>query len=585
MVMRSMGMLWESSVKRENMKRRAVHQKWDSLQIVLPSVPLQQHTKTSNISEAAIIDSIVEFPPLSPLQCQNVLRTLILVTVHPKDIKLPGAINEMVMRESFDDFNVGPKPFKFHSFWMAHGQFQDILKSAWTQHVSGNPVKVFTAKLKIVKQEMRKLNKKNYSQISYRVVQFIKDKSRIKWLQVGDANTAIFHRKLKVHHTHNRILTLTNFDGVKLTNYEEVFKVALSSAQAESLIVDISDKKIKDVLFDMKEGAAPGPNGFTMDFFKKNWRFVGDERQNAFLKGRKIFDNILLMHELVKNYHHKGGKARCVLKVDIMEAYDIVRWEFLASSCGVLFYARGLRQGDPISPFLFLLIMEAFTQLFDANTASFGYNFHPRCAKFQISHISFADDLFILVAATQQSMLTIKATLEEFSAMSGLNPNLAKFELYMSSGNDQLGMAFSSLIGMPLGRLLVKYLGIPLVSTKLTSVDCQPILDKILRRIKSCIFIIPKMLIKKVESALNAFLWSGVEMKSTNTKLLGVSENAKVSAIIKERNWNWPMGRCQRGELTQLIDATSSYFLSLPDTMIMLFGHVMFMVSIQQNLL
>mgnify|MGYP004713023607 CR=1 FL=1 len=84
--------------------------------------------------------------------------------------------------------------------------------------------------------------------------------------------------------------------------------------------------------------------------------------------------------------------------------------------------------------------MEAFTQLFDANTASFGYNFHPRCAKFQISHISFADDLFILVAATQQSMLTIKATLEEFSAMSGLNPNLAKSELFMFGGNVDLLM-------------------------------------------------------------------------------------------------------------------------------------------------
>ena len=48
-------------------------------------------------------------------------------------------------------------------------------------------------------------------------------------------------------------------------------------------------------------------------------------------------------------------------------------------------------------------------------------------------------------------MLTIKATLEKFSAMSGLNPNLAKSELFMIGGNVELGTVFSSLIGMPLG--------------------------------------------------------------------------------------------------------------------------------------
>lgn len=53
------------------------------------------------------------------------------------------------------------------------------------------------------------------------------------------------------------------------------------------------------------------------------------EKQGAFIKGRTISDNIFLMHELVRTYHRKGGKTRCVLKIDIIKAYDIVRWELL----------------------------------------------------------------------------------------------------------------------------------------------------------------------------------------------------------------------------------------------------------------
>lgn len=51
--------------------------------------------------------------------------------------------------------------------------------------------------------------------------------------------------------------------------------------------------------------------------------------QFAFVKGRSIVDNVLLMQELVENCHKNDGHPRCALKLDLMKAYDSVSWDFL----------------------------------------------------------------------------------------------------------------------------------------------------------------------------------------------------------------------------------------------------------------
>ncbi|XP_058733478.1 secreted RxLR effector protein 78-like [Vicia villosa] len=115
--------------------------------------------------------------------------------------------------------------------------------------------------------------------------------------------------------------------------------------------------------------------------------------QSAFVPGRNILDRVLLINETM-DMARREKRGCVVMKVDFEKAYDCVSWDFLrfmlvkmgfglkwlswmescifSSHTSIIINGsttkdfrveKGLRQGDPISPFLFVLVTEALTSL------------------------------------------------------------------------------------------------------------------------------------------------------------------------------------------------------------------------------
>ena len=242
--------------------------------------------------------------------------------------------------------------------------------------------------------------------------------------------------------------------------------------------------------------------------------YIISPSQSAFVQGRSIADNVLITQELMLNYHRDIGPPRCALKVDIMKAYDTIRWgcimnilslmgtpthlmrcikacittpSFSISINGELvgFFAskRGLRQGDPLSSFLFILAMEAFSRSLAVAANRQGFQFHPRCKEINLTHLCFADDMFLFSGGTHSSVQVFMDELNRFACFSGLQVNKQKSAIFLAGVSDDVKNNLLSTTGFSLGRFPMRYLGVPLISTRLTHADCMPLIQRITTRI------------------------------------------------------------------------------------------------------
>ncbi|CAL5444777.1 unnamed protein product [Camellia sinensis] len=191
-----------------------------------------------------------------------------------------------------------------------------------------------------------------------------------------------------------------------------------------------------------------------------------DDSQNAFLKGRLVSDNLLLAHELIEFVRHrtKGKKMFFGLKLDMNKTYDRVDWNFLIAilrlmgftekwiqlihqcvstvSFSVLLNGQpsdyftpkaGLRQGDPLSPYLFIIVMQALSEGL-AHFAHQGICKGIAISRHSppISHLLFADDCFLFMHFKSEEVWFLQWLLNDFCQQMGLRINVNKSELYLS---------------------------------------------------------------------------------------------------------------------------------------------------------
>lgn len=190
----------------------------------------------------------------------------------------------------------------------------------------------------------------------------------------------------------------------------------------------------------------------------------------------------------------KKNKGYMALKIDLEKAYDRVRWEFvlrclqeigippnfidLVRCClstaemqliwngekGENFLpTRGIRQGDPISPYLFVLVMEKLAHLIQAEVHEGSWlPFKLKRQGTTVSHVFFADDLILFAEATSDQAAIIKACLDDFCAASGEKVNEAKSRIFFSNNVCHVRRKeISDFLGFSPTTDLGKYLGVP----------------------------------------------------------------------------------------------------------------------------
>ena len=207
---------------------------------------------------------------------------------------------------------------------------------------------------------------------------------------------------------------------------------------------------------------------------------------------------------------------------------------------------RGVRQGDPLSPFMFLIAMEAFSRSLSTMVLHPRFDFHPKCKAINLSHLCFADYIFIFAKGNATSVQITMDELEKFDTFSGLQVNKQKSAVFLAGINDSVKATILSMTGFSLRSLPVKYLGVPLISSKLSHSNCQPLLDKIIARIQlwtsrslsfagrlqlissvlysiqtywCSMFIIPKFTCYKIEQIFYGFLCSSKDVNARQAKV------------------------------------------------------------------
>jgi len=242
---------------------------------------------------------------------------------------------------------------------------------------------------------------------------------------------------------------------------------------------------------------------------------VVSDSHTTFVKGRQILDGILIANEVVDEAK-KSNKEVMLFKVDFEKAYDSVDWRYLnmvmnkmvfpllwrkwikecvsTASASILvngsptdeFYLqRGLRQGDLLSPFLFLLAEEGLNVMMHTTVENNLFNGYGvgTSNSVVVSHLQFADDTLLLGEKSWANVRALRAVLTLFADMSGLKVNFHKSLLVRVNIGETWLTKEASVLNCKVGKIPFLYLGLLIGGDPRKLAFWEPVMDNIKTRL------------------------------------------------------------------------------------------------------
>nr|XP_027067829.1 uncharacterized protein LOC113693496 [Coffea arabica] len=455
------------------------------------------------------------------------------------------------------------RPFKFLNVWRRHSGFMEV--------VFGNIFNRVREAEVVLKQREEQYDierdsgsrsaleeaKAVYARSLAWECEYWRQKAGIRWLQVGDANSAFFHSRCRQRRNFNFMARIKDQSGTWVEHIQDIKHSAvdffasllaseqhgwqapgfpftlphLATADNAMLSAPPDMEELKGVVFALQADSAPGPDGFGAGFYQACWDIIKsdlleavqaffqgmrlprsftstsilllpkvagatqwkdfrpislcnvcskiiskivsdrlgrvlpalvDPWQTGFVPGRGITDNILLTQELVADLDRRLKHPNLMLKLDMEKAYDRVEWPFLlfmlrkfgfeekvvdiifrlvsnnwfsvlvnGEAAGFFKSSKGLRQGDPVSPALFVLIAEFLGRdhlLVSQPGRLFVSSGTP------VPYLAFADDMLIFTRCLEECLTAIKGFLTAYQEASGQRVNCSKSSFFLPSG-------------------------------------------------------------------------------------------------------------------------------------------------------
>ncbi|XP_075080185.1 uncharacterized protein LOC142165724 [Nicotiana tabacum] len=320
----------------------------------------------------------------------------------------------------------------------------------------------------------------------------LEKKARAKWIQLGDSNTKYFSTVMKERSQRKQILELHSITGNRITDSKGIkreiveFYKSLMGAAAQSfpaidkmvfhkcpkfnqqqrikLCKDVTPEEIYEGLYSIGDDKAPGVDRYNACFFKKAWPIIKDK-----------------VTEVVLEFFTTGKLYRAINCTAITLVPKTVNYSIVVNGEPTKSFntAKGLKQGDPMSPFLIFIAMEYLSRNLANLKMVNEFKYHPRCAKLGITHLSFTDDLLLFAGGDLKSVQAVQQKFYQFTQVCRLQANLNKSEAYFGGVPTEDRQQILQLLGLSTGELPFKYLCVSLSTKKLSVLQWQPLIDKI----------------------------------------------------------------------------------------------------------